>query len=131
MDNEVSRYFTLREARDTLAKIRPLMDEIQSIREDILERQPEFWPAVERSAGNGGSPALSRLLKDFDRLDALIHRIQDEGVLIKDLTIGLLDFPHMKDGREIYLCWKYGEDAIDFWHEVESGFAGRQPIDWG
>ena len=50
-------------------------------------------------------------------------------VLIKDINLGLLDFPALKDGREVYLCWQYGEGEIAFWHEVEAGFAGRQPID--
>src|SRR3989304_4724579 len=124
------RYFTLQEASETLETIRPIMDEIQSIRQEILLHQPEFWPAIERSAGNGGNPTLSRLVKDFERLDDLLHRILAKGVLIKDLTTGLLDFPALKDGREVYLCWKYGEEAIRFWHEIEAGFGGRQRIDW-
>ena len=124
------RYFTLQEASETLETIHPIMDEIQSIRQEILLHQPEFWPAIERSAGNGGNPTLSRLVKDFERLDDLLHRILAKGVLIKDLTTGLLDFPALKDGREVYLCWKYGEEAIRFWHEIEAGFGGRQAIDW-
>jgi hypothetical protein len=124
------RYFTLQEARQTLEVIRPLMDEVQAIRREILARRPEVWPAVERSAGNGGNLALSKLALDFERLDELVHHIQDSGAQIKDLNLGLLDFPMLKDGKEIYLCWKYGETELAFWHEIEAGFAGRQPIDW-
>jgi hypothetical protein len=51
------------------------------------------------------------------------------GVLIKDINTGLLDFPAIRDEREVYLCWKFGEDDIAFWHEIEEGFAGRQSID--
>jgi hypothetical protein len=127
---DMPRFFTVQEAGETLEKIRPWMEEVQSIRREVLAKQPELWPAIERSAGNGGNPELSRLVRDFERLDVLLHRILAEGVLIKDLTTGLVDFPTMKDGREVYLCWKYGEDDIRFWHEVEAGFAGRQPIDW-
>jgi hypothetical protein len=130
MDEPNPRYFTIQEARETLKTIRPLMDEIQSIRRDLLSKQPELWPAIERSAGNGGNPGLSRLVRDFERLDTLLHRILAEGVLIKDLTTGLLDFPSIKDGREVYLCWRFGEDAIRYWHEIEAGFTGRQKIDW-
>jgi len=46
------------------------------------------------------------------------------------LTIGLIDFVGLRDGREVYLCWKYGEDSIQFWHEIEAGFQGRRLIDW-
>jgi len=84
---------------------------------------------MEKSAGNGGNPTLSRMVKTFDRLDELIHSVQDMGAIIKDVNTGLLDFPALKDGREVYLCWKYGEEDIAFWHEIEDGFSGRQSID--
>jgi hypothetical protein len=123
-------YFTLREANEALKSVRPWMDEIQTIRQEILSNQPEIWSVMEKAAGNGGNPTLSRMVKTFDRLDALIHSIQDLGILIKDINTGLLDFPAQKDGREVYLCWKYGEGDVEFWHEVDADFSGRQSIDW-
>lgn len=123
------RYFTLPEANAALEVIRSWMEEIQSIRGNILAHQPEIWPAIEKSAGNGGNPVLSKLVKDFERLDDLFHRIQATGALVKDINTGLVDFPALHEGREVYLCWQYGESEIAFWHEVEAGFAGRQPID--
>ena len=122
-------YFTLQEANETLNLIHPLMEEIQQIRREILDKQPEAWPAIQKSVGNGGNRALSSIVQDFESLDALVHRIQEMHVLIKDINRGLLDFPALKDGREVYLCWQYGEGEIAFWHEVEAGFAGRQPIE--
>jgi len=65
----------------------------------------------------------------FDRLDDLLHHILATGAQVKDINTGLLDFSALKDGREVYLCWRYGEEEIEYWHEVEAGFAGRQPID--
>ncbi len=123
------RYFTLEEANETLKVVRPLMEEIQSIRKTIIANQPEAWPAVEKSAGNGGNPTLSKLVNEFDKLDKLLHRILDTGAQVKDINSGLLDFPALRNGHEVYLCWKYGEDTIAFWHEIESGFAGRQSIE--
>lgn len=123
------RYFTLQEANETLNLIRPLMDEIQQIRQKILQKQPEAWPAIEKSAGNGGNRALSSMVQDFEKLDLLIHQIQDLDILLKDINLGLLDFPALKDDREVYLCWQYGEGEIAFWHEVEAGYGGRQPIE--
>lgn len=125
----MSQYFTLPEANEALAIIRPLMDEIQAIRREILARRPEVWPVVERSAGNGGSQAASKLVEEFEKLDKLVHQIQETGALFKDINLGLLDFPALKDGREVYLCWKYGEEDIAFWHEIEAGYAGRQSIE--
>ena len=123
------QYFTLQQANEALTVIRPIMDEVQAIREKILANQPEAWPAIEKSAGNGGNKALSKMVDDFEKLDTLIHQILDTGVQIKDINIGLLDFSAMRDGREVYLCWQYGEDDIAFWHELDAGYAGRQPIE--
>ena len=124
------RFFTLPEANEALKSIRPWMDEIQFIRQEILKHQPEIWSVMEKSAGNGGNPVMSKMVKSFDRLDALMHSIQDTGVLIKDINTGLLDFPALKDEHEVYLCWKHGEGDIAFWHEIEDGFAGRQSIEY-
>ncbi len=121
-------YFSLEEANAALDVIRPLMDEIQAIRGEILAHQPEIWPAIERSAGNGGNPMLSKVAKDFERLDTLLHRVLATGAQVKDINTGLLDFPALRNDHEVYLCWKYGEDKIEFWHEIEAGFAGRRPI---
>jgi len=122
------RYFTLQQANETLTKVRPMMDEIMSIRQKVLETFPDTWPDVVRTAGNGGNPALSKLLFEFDRFDMLIHQILGLGIEIKDINIGLIDFPALKDNIEVYLCWRYGEEDIQFWHEIDAGFAGRQPI---
>lgn len=122
------RTFSLEEAKDTLALILPWVTEIMAIRSAILKRQPEVWPVVEKAAGNGGSLAASQMAEDFDRLDDLVRRIQQTGVLLKDINQGLLDFPHQRDGRVVYLCWRYGEADILYWHDVDAGFAGRQPL---
>ncbi|HEY5730074.1 MAG TPA: DUF2203 domain-containing protein [Anaerolineales bacterium] len=123
------QFFTLNEANKALQIIRPIMDDVQTIRQKILANQPDAWPAIEKSAGNGGNKTMSRLVEDFERLDALIHKVLGTGAQIKDINIGLLDFSAIRDGREVYLCWKYGEDDIAFWHEIDAGYAGRQPIE--
>jgi len=123
------RFFTLPEAAITLEIIRPMMEEVVTICRQIIANQPDIWPAIENSAGNGGNAALSRLVPAFERLDELLHRVQETGVLIKDIEIGLLDFPALRKEQEVYLCWKVGEEKIGFWHEIEAGFAGRQPIE--
>lgn len=124
------KYYTPKEANEALGTVRPMIKEMMDIGERIRTHQPEFWSVVQKSAGNGGNPALSRLLPDFERLDALLHKIQDMGIEVKDLSIGLIDFTGLLEGREVYLCWIYGEDSIQFWHEIEAGFQGRQWISW-
>ncbi len=122
-------YFTVVEANAALSIVRPLMDEVQQIRDQILAQRPDVWPAMARSVGNGGNPALSKLVKEFDRLDRAVRQILATGAQIKDINTGLLDFPAWRQGQEVCLCWKVGEAKIEYWHEVEAGFAGRQPIE--
>src|SRR5574340_543188 len=122
------RYFTLPEAQESLEQIRPLVAEIMRIHGAIVEKRPEAWPAIQRAAGNGGSLAASLLVPEFELLRQLVHKIQEEGVIIKDMAMGLLDFPCLREGREVYLCWRYGEERISFWHEIDAGFVGRQPL---
>lgn len=124
------KYYTPKEANHQLEVVRPMVAELISISERVRAHQPEIWSMVEKSAGNGGNPTLSKMLPDFDRLDLVLHQLQDMGIEVKDLSTGLIDFPALKDGRVVYLCWKYNEGSIQFWHEIEAGFAGRQLIDW-
>ena len=124
------RYFTPFEANHTLQILLPIMEEVLRIRADIVARRPDLWPAIQKSVGNGGNAELSRLFLNFDRLDKLVHRIQDLGIHIKDINTGLMDFPALHEGREVYLCWRYGEPRVEYWHDIEAGFSGRQPIDW-
>jgi hypothetical protein len=124
------RYFTPKEANEALTAVRPMALELMEISERIRQRQPELWAVAQATAGNGGNPALSKILPDFDKLDYLLHQINDMGIEVKDLTIGLIDFPALYEDRVVYLCWKVGEESVQFWHELESGFSGRKRIDW-
>lgn len=125
----MTRYFTIVEANTALQIIKPLMEKIQAIRQNILAQKPEAWPVVEKAAGNGGSKAASLLAMDFEQLDLYVHQIQTTGAVLKDINLGLLDFSAWRDDHEVYLCWKYGEQNIEYWHEIEAGFAGRQSIE--
>jgi hypothetical protein len=125
----MTHYFTLAGANAALQIVKPLMEKIQVIRQNILAQKPEIWSVVEKAAGNGGSKEASLLALDFEQLDQYVHQIQETGAILKDINIGLLDFSAWRDNHEVYLCWKYGEQNIEYWHEIESGFAGRQPIE--
>jgi hypothetical protein len=59
-----------------------------------------------------------------------VERLEELGVVIKDLDAGLVDFPALRDGDDVLLCWRVGEPSVEFWHDLEEGFAGRKPIDW-
>ena len=127
MDNP-SRHFTLAQANAIVTAIRPLVAEMLEIRQVILSREPQVWPVFEKAAGNGGNTAASQVALEFQRLDTLVREIHRTGAILKDINTGLIDFLALREGREIYLCWQYGEDQIVYWHEVDAGFAGRQPL---
>jgi hypothetical protein len=99
------KYYTPKEANHQLEVVRPMVAELIAISERIRAHQPEIWAVVEKSAGNGGNPTLSKMLPDFDRLDLVLHQLQDMGIEVKDLSIGLIDFLALKDGRVVYICW--------------------------
>ena len=124
--DEPKRYFTFEQANAAVEVIRPIMREMLEIRQRIIALQPEVWPVIEKAVGNGGSQAASLATREFERINQLAHEIQAVGGVIKDLNIGLVDFPAQRGDREVYLCWKYGEQRIEFWHEVDTGFSDRQ-----
>jgi hypothetical protein len=125
---EEQRIFTLREARSLIPKLRKLLSRVALEREALLDMRVEIDQAREKAEFGGGSPMGSKYLRHLIRFSSAVQEIQYLGVLIKDFRSGLIDFPYEREGRIIYLCWKPDEDEIGWWHEVESGFAGRQPL---
>jgi hypothetical protein len=124
----VPRYFSVEEANQVVRQIQPLLSKILEIRQRVLERRPELIPLLQKVRGNGGSRLASELVDEFRRLEELVEQIQASGAIVKDINQGLIDFPHWRDGREVYLCWQFGEDEIRYWHEIDAGYAGRQPL---
>ena len=70
-------------------------------------------------------PAARALIEE---LDAIVQEIEDSGAHLKDVQLGLVDFPSERDGEIVYLCWQFGEPEVAFWHRMEDGFSGRQPL---
>jgi hypothetical protein len=124
----MAKYFTVAEANQVVQIIRPLMQQLLELRQSVQAKQPEAWPALEKAAGNGGNKAASQTALEFVKMESLVNAIQGTGAVVKDLNNGLVDFLSLREGREVYLCWQYGEAEIQYWHEIQSGFAGRQPL---
>ena len=122
------RYFTLKEANDTLTEIRDWVVRLTEVKKSIDKKSPEVEKLKERATDNSGSPVGTLYVQELIELQGALNRLQERGVLVKDLNRGLLDFPHLREGREVYLCWELGEESIQFWHEIEDGFPGRKKI---
>lgn len=124
-----TRYFSLDEARATLPRVKALMEQVQTARREILRVRPDALPAIEKAATNGGNKAAGELSAHAMRLEQGVKGIIALGIMIKDIDAGLVDFLGLRNGREVYLCWRYGEEELGFWHELNAGFSGRRPLD--
>ena len=122
------KLFTVEEANALLPKLRELLDDVATHRNAIREKTPHIAPILRASVLNGGGKVGSEYGVETYKLYLAINRIRELGVLLKDLDTGLLDFPHEREGRVVFLCWRPPEGRVAFWHELEAGFAGRQPL---
>lgn len=124
-----ARFFTVDEANAALPKLTELLDQLIQARRIIVAARPELWPVLKKSIGNGGSKQAGELLSLFERVQSAVAAIDAMGIHLKDPDTGLVDFLHRRaDGREVYLCWRYGEDRVAFWHELDAGFTGRRRL---
>ncbi len=130
-----TRYFTPDEANALLATVRPIAERLVTHRRAMAAAASRRARFVQRIAGNGGDfdPQEQRTLEEeFERegasVAACVAQLEELGVLVKDLDRGLVDFPALREGDEVLLCWEVGEDEIAFWHGVDEGFAGRKPL---
>src|SRR5579863_9649925 len=132
------RHFTPEEANAELEQVRPLVERLVAVRSEhmeALERQEELEGKI-RGNGGGIPPAeLAEATAEVDavarRLAKLVDEINEHGAEVKDLETGLIDFPALRNGETVLLCWQLGEDEIGFWHRLDDGFAGRRPLPFG
>jgi hypothetical protein len=133
----MSRYFTLAEARQYLPAVGASIREGIAARK-IMETAEQDQRATREKITFSGGMAVDRETacetrekreSSAAKLKQMLDNFEEIGCVVKDLEIGLVDFPALYRGREVYLCWRLGEPDIGFWHPVEEGFAGRRPID--
>jgi len=125
------RFFTLARARSLLPRIRDLTEKMVSLAGQLQRLHPEVRGLAEKGGENAGSPVGTLYLTYLLQMQDCVGWIQGLGCLVKGVEKGLVDFPHLRDGREVFLCWKLGEDDIHFWHETDAGFGGRMPLEDG
>jgi hypothetical protein len=125
----LNRYFSLVEARAVLPLVKEWSGKAMLITRELRLYSDSVQKLAADSSHDTGSPEGTVYLNYLLALQECVSRIQETGCLLKSVEDGLVDFPHLKEGREVYLCWKYGEDDIGYWHETDAGFRGRTPID--
>jgi hypothetical protein len=124
------KHFTLAEARAQLPQLKRRFQELYDLRDAIKAGAPRHAAARESDEGNGGGgEGAGAYMETNIRFQQIIRAIQESGIQVKDLDRGLVDFPHLRDGQEVFLCWQLGEDTISYWHEIEAGYAGRRLLE--
>lgn len=126
------RYFTPAEANASLPQLTEQLSRLQQ----LVGRLQEAQDTIRRRAEESGLPldqAISSQEADVistthDEAQAIVDGLTEAGIEVKDAASGLIDFPALRSGREVYLCWKLGEGAVEFWHPLHTGAAGRQWI---
>jgi hypothetical protein len=127
MSQRYSRHYTLSEAqallpamRQVLARLRQLRDAIESYHRQLQKRFPYGFDL--------GGPTLHRHIRRLFAWNDLLEHLSQQCIIVRDLDRGLVDFPSLREGREVFLCWEEGEPEIAYWHELDAGYDGRQPL---
>jgi hypothetical protein len=129
------RLFTREEANAALTRVRPLVELVVGRRATLLAAQARLAELLAKVAGNGGgldpsaAQDLVAAVQEAEReLDAVVAELDEAGVVVRDPDSGLVDFPSVRDGEPVFLCWQLGEDDVSWWHGPDEGFAGRKPL---
>ena len=121
------RHYTVDQANAALGFVVERILRLRVARERLTDEEARVALAG-AAPGNGGGDPGRQVSEAFLELRSALGELQEMEVILRDLERGLVDFPALRDGREVYLCWEEGEDAVGFWHELEAGHAGRRPL---
>jgi hypothetical protein len=137
MADEESKLFSLKEAEKLRVQLEPILIDAMEVRRKMAGFEEQMVALAERIQRSGGlqvpyeKAAKTRIERNRlqESLEASLEQIQETGCVVKDLEVGLLDFPARIDNEDVYLCWRLGEDRIRFYHRQDEGFTSRKPID--
>lgn len=122
------KYFTVEEANDLIPQLLELMPEVQRLSNVLSNNFPDVKNAWKNARYDGGSNEGTLYLTVALELNKLLRALTQRGCVLKGMSEGLVDFPALRDGKEVYLCWKNPEKEIQYWHDLDSGYAGRQRL---
>jgi hypothetical protein len=120
-------FYSVDEANALIGKLKPILERIRKTQEE-LAKDKTVAAVREKAAQNGGGLPGRHLSALTKTLDADLHELEEWGIVLRDPSIGLIDFQHKREGETVFLCWKLGETRVEWWHPLESGIAGRQRL---
>lgn len=143
----MATFYTIDRANERLADVRPILEDLRARRLELIGLRDRLRAAsqaevpggrtlvdealTDAGEGTGGeSPRVltARMQAVIDQMQAAVARLDDWGITLRDIQTGLIDFPALVTGRQVWLCWRLGEDDVAWWHELTAGVAGRRPL---
>ncbi|HAX46295.1 MAG TPA: DUF2203 domain-containing protein [Nitrospinaceae bacterium] len=122
------KYFTIDEANAVVPQLLVDVPRLQGLMNDLTHKYPDVKKARENAQLNGGSVEGTDYVNCILQINFMSERLESRGCILKGIKNGLVDFLALRDGREVYFCWKSPEPKIEYWHDIQAGFAGRQRI---
>ena len=123
-----NKYFSVEEANAVIPELLVDIPRLQQLIENLSQKYPDVKKAREKAQLNGGSMQGADYVNCVFNINYLTEKLESKGCILKGIKHGLVDFLSLRDGKEVYLCWKIPEQRIEYWHDINSGFSGRQRI---
>lgn len=127
MSHQFKKHYTREEARELLPQIRQWLEQLNRLRKD-LERFDKRLSGMTEQGNDIGGDTVNQWIRTLADMQAVLVEFQQREILIKDIERGLIDFPAIIGGREVFLCWESDEDDVEFWHDLETGYGGRERL---
>jgi len=121
------KHYTREEAREILPRVRQRLKELNRHREDV-QRYEKRLGGLAESGNDVGGDTVNSWIRALAAMQEILAEFQQRRIFIKDLSRGLLDFPAIIGGKEVFLCWEQDEDDVEFWHDLDTGFSGREKL---
>ena len=122
------KHFSLAEARAWIPQLRESFARIRSLYEELQDLRDDHERIQNLIRSNGHEPKDSGFEGRLAELQSIVREINEAGIEVKDISRGLVDFPHLREGEEVFLCWELEESDIEYWHRIEDGYAGRERL---
>lgn len=127
MAHQFKQHYTRDEARALLPRVKKWLTQLQYLRDRLKKIEPRL-EALRKTGEDLGGATIEESVRLQAELREVFREFHDRDIQIKDLDRGLLDFPAIVGGREVFLCWEQGENDIEYWHDLDTGYAGREPL---
>ncbi len=122
------QHYTVEEANALLPRVKPVLSQLREAKDELVDSDAHEALSEAAPENGGGSPGR-QVGEAFLEVRQLLGALEEAGLVVRDIDRGLIDFPAIRDGEEIYLCWELGEDSVEHWHGLDSGYGGRQPLE--